>query len=304
MKIVFMGTPDFAAASLKRLYESGHDVAAVFTQPDKPKNRGLRLAPSPVKELAAARGTPVCQPQSLRDGEAERVLREIKPDVIAVVAYGRILPQAVLDIPPLGCVNIHASILPRLRGAAPVQWAVLNGDTETGVTSMYMAPELDAGDIIFVKKTPIGEEETAGELYARLAEMGGELLIETLDAIEQGTAPRIPQDHALATYAPPITKEIAPIDWTRTCREISCHVRGLNPWPVATAELFGTALKIYKVKAEPGTTGAEPGTVLSAGNDGIKVACSDGAVAVLEVQAPGKKRMPASDWLRGRRLCL
>jgi methionyl-tRNA formyltransferase len=240
----------------------------------------------------------------VRDGEAERILREIQPDVIVVVAYGRILPQPILDIPPLGCVNIHGSILPRLRGSAPVQWAVLNGDTEAGVTSMYMAEEMDAGDIIFVKKTPIGEEETAGELYMRLADLGAELLVETLDAVEKGTAPRIPQDHALATYAPPLTKDLAPIDWSRTCREISCHVRGLNPWPVATAELFDTVLKVYRVKAEPGKPNAEPGAVLAANDVGIKVACADGVVTVLEVQAPGKKRMPAADWLRGRRLCL
>lgn len=304
MKIVFMGTPDFAAASLKALYEAGRDVAAVFTQPDKPKNRGMKLAPSPVKELALARGTPVYQPETLRDGQAESILRAIAPDLIAVVAYGRILPPAILDIPPLGCVNIHASLLPRLRGSAPVQWAVLNGETETGVTSMYMAPEMDAGDIIFTRKTPIGEEETAGELYMRLAEMGAGLLVETLQAIEEGRAPRTPQDHSLATYAPPIRKEQAPIDWSRSAREISCHVRGLNPWPVATAELFGTLLKIYAVKPEPGPVTAEPGTVLAANDEGIRVACGDGAVRVLEVQAPGKKRMPAADFLRGRRICL
>lgn len=304
MKIVFMGTPDFAAASLKALYDAGRDVAAVFSQPDKPKNRGMKLAPSPVKELALAHGTPVYQPETLRDGQAEALLRAIAPDLIAVVAYGRILPPSILDIPPLGCVNIHASLLPRLRGSAPVQWAVLNGDTETGVTSMYMAPEMDAGDIIFARKTPIGEEETAGELFDRLAALGADLLVETIQAIEEGRAPRTPQDHALATYAPPIRKEQAPIDWSRSAREISCQVRGLIPWPVATAELFDTQLKIYAVKPEPGTVKAEPGTVLSANDEGIRVACGDGAVRILEVQAPGKKRMPAADFLRGRRICL
>jgi methionyl-tRNA formyltransferase len=304
MKIVFMGTPDFAAASLRRLYEDGREIAAVFTQPDKPKYRGMKLTMSPVKELALERGTPVYQPQTVRDGEAESILRAIAPDVIVVVAYGRILPQPILDIPPMGCINIHGSILPRLRGSAPVQWAVLNGDREAGVTSMYMAAEMDAGDMIFIKKTPIGEDETAGELYARLAGLGAELLLETLDAIGQGVAPRIPQDHSQATYAPPLKKDMSPIDWTRSCREISCHVRGLNPWPVATAELFDTVLKVYAVKTEQSKTDAAPGTVLSAGEGGIQVACADGVVTILEVQAPGKRRMAAADYLRGRRLCL
>lgn len=329
MKIVFMGTPDFAAASLRRLYSEGMEIAAVFTQPDKPQNRGLKLAASPVKELALTHGTPVYQPATLRDGEALSSLKAINPDLIAVVAYGKLLPPGILALPRLGCINIHGSLLPKYRGAAPVQWAVLNGETTTGVTSMYLAEAMDAGDIILTRETAIREGETAGALYDRLALLGAELLSETIAALKSGTAPRIPQDEALVTYAPPLSKTMAPIDWTKSTREILCQIRGLNPWPVATADLGGVSFKVYKaipgmgagqnapgtliqagrdgIEVAPGSiiaTGREgievaTGSIISTGREGIEVACEGGSVIITELQAAGGKRMPASDYLRG-----
>lgn len=303
MKIVFMGTPEFAAASLERLYSDGREIQVVFTQPDKPKNRGLKLTASPVKLLAERHGTPVYQPVSLRDGEALRQLEALKPDLITVVAYGKLLPPEILTLPKYGCINIHGSLLPKYRGSAPVQWAVLNGETTTGVTSMYMAEEMDAGDIILTKETVIGEDETAGELYNRLAGLGALLLGETIDAIISCTAPRIPQDDKQATFAPPLRKEQSPLDWTKTAREILCQIRGLNPWPVATAELAGVCFKIYK--AAPGQSAGTqpPGSLIGAGKNGIEVACRDGSVVITELQAPGGKRMAAADYLRGHPLC-
>lgn len=304
MKIVFMGTPEFAAVSLKRLYDDGRDVAAVFTQPDKPRGRGMKLAPSPVKMLAMEHGTPVLQPSSLKDGDTLFKLRSLKPDLIVVVAYGKLLPPEILDLPPYGCVNIHGSLLPKYRGAAPIQHAVLNGETETGVTSMYMAPEMDAGDIILMKKTVVGDMETAGELSGRLAVLGAELLIETLAAIENGTAKRIKQNETEATFAPPLTKEMSPIDWTRTGREIINHVRGLNPWPIATATLCNIPFKIFRAETKAAPSGLAPGTIVSTGREGIEVACADGTVVIKQLQAPGSRRMEAAEYLRGHPLCL
>jgi methionyl-tRNA formyltransferase len=304
MRIVFMGTPGFAEKSLRRLYEDGHDIAAVFTQPDKPQNRGMRLTAGPVKELALSRTTPVVQPATLRDGEALSLLRAFRPDLITVVAYGRLLPPAILDLPPCGCVNIHGSLLPKYRGAAPVQWAVLNGETETGVTSQYMAPEMDTGDIILVKKTPVGDEETAGELYERLGTLGAELLSETVAAIATGTASREKQNDADASYAPPLTKDMSPIDWKRNAREIVNQVRGLNPWPVATADIGGVMLRVFSAVKSDRPSDRRPGAPVSAGPDGIEIACGDGAVVIKELQASGGKRMSASDYLRGHPICL
>jgi methionyl-tRNA formyltransferase len=304
MNIVFMGTPSFAAASLQRLYEDGRQIAAVFTQPDKPKSRGMKMTPSPVKELATAHQTPVYQPATLRDGEALRLLEALKPDLIAVVAYGKLLPPDILALPRLGCINIHGSLLPKYRGSAPVQWAVLNGEKTTGVTSMYMAEAMDAGDMIYQKETAIGETETAGAVYDRLALLGAVLLSETIDSLIMGNAPRIRQDEALVTYAPPLTKEMAPIDWTKSSRDILCQIRGLNPWPVATAELGGIAFKIFGAIPGAATYQKVPGTLLCAGNSGIEVACGDGTVLITELQAPGSKRMAAADYLRGHPLCL
>ncbi|MBQ3404032.1 MAG: methionyl-tRNA formyltransferase [Oscillospiraceae bacterium] len=299
MKIVFMGTPDFAAQSLKALYDGGYDVAAVFTQPDKPKNRGKKLAKSPVKELAEAHGTPVYQPQSFKDGQAVETLREIGPDLIAVVAYGKILPDSVLAVPPMGCINIHGSLLPKYRGSAPIQWSVLNGEKVTGVTSMYLASKMDAGDMIAVKTLEIGEYETAGELFKRLAPLGAQLLCETIDSIAAGTAARIPQNEEEATYAPPLTKEQAELDFSRSCTSLVNQIRGLDPWPVAVAELGGVRLKVFKAEPDAEAAAGKPGEVVYADKRGIGVSCSDGVLRISTVQAPGGKRMAAADYLRG-----
>jgi len=302
MRVVFMGTPAFARKSLEKLYSDGFEVAAVFTQPDKPKDRGMKLGYSPVKELAVERGTPVFQPLSLKDGTAVRIIGDIRCELLVVVAYGRILPAQLLDLPPMGCINIHASLLPKYRGAAPIQWAVLNGEKETGVTSQYVAEKIDSGDIILAAKTPIGDEETAGELYDRLSLSAAELLGKTLDVISRGQVVRIPQNHDEATYAPPLSKEMSPIDWSQTARMIKCKVRGLNPWPVASTVLNDTLLKVFTVSTNNGLSGKEPGQIVSAGKHGIEISCADGTVTIMELQLPGGKRMAASEYLRGHTL--
>ena len=302
MRILFMGTPDFAAESLKQLYEHNYEICGVFCQPDKPKNRGLKLMPCPVKILAEAHGTPVYQPATLRDGSAMESIRALAPDIIVVVAYGKLLPKEMLDYPKYGCINIHGSVLPKYRGSAPIQWNVLKGDPVAGVSSMYLVEEMDAGDVIDVRKTEVGEDETAGELFDRLMVMGGALLCDTLEKIKSGTAKAVPQDHEKATFAPPLQKKDAPIDWSRTAREIQCHVNGLNPWPVATAELNGNVFKIYKVAGKEDDSNVPAGTILSADKNGITVRCGDGAVVIKELQAPGGKRMAAGDYLRGHTL--
>ena len=302
MRVVFMGTPDIAATCLKQILADGFDVVGVYTQPDRPKNRGMKLAFSPVKEVALACGLPVFQPENFREDETVEQLRQLQPDVVAVVAYGRILPQRVLDIPPLGCINIHASILPSYRGSAPYQWAVLDGLTETGVTAMYLCREMDAGDMIDVAKTPIDANETAGELLDRLAVLGAELLSKTLTAIRNGTAVATPQDGALATYAPMLDKTMCPIDWTKTARQIHNHVRGMNPWPVATTELGGNRFKIYQTVLVDETTDAAPGTILSLTKTGLKMACGEGVIEIRQLQAEGGKRMAAPDYFRGHPL--
>ena len=295
-----MGTPDFAACSLQELIDEGFDVAGVFCQPDRPKNRGHKLLPCAVKETALRAGLPVFQPEKLRDGTALELIRDLAPDLIVVVAYGRILPDDILAAPPLGCVNVHGSLLPAYRGSAPIQRAVLNGDRVTGVTTMYLASEMDAGDVIFREETEIGERETSGELFDRLAPMGAELLVRTLRAIGDGTAPRTPQDHAAATYAPPLSREESPIDWTMEPRAVLKHIYGMQPWPCATAELGGAAFKIYGGEVTDHTTEKAPGTVLSAGKKGIEVACGGGrSVLVTELQAAGGKRMAAGAYLLG-----
>lgn len=300
MRIVFMGTPGIAATCLRRLYEDGAEIVGVYTKPDTPKNRGMKLAMSEVKTYAVSVGLPVFQPESFRDDAALDVLRGLKPDLIAVVAYGKILPQRVLDIPPLGCINIHASILPALRGSGPIQWAILNGLDETGVTAMYMAAEMDAGDMIEVRKTAIDPMETSEELMARLAPIGAALLSDTVRRIADGTVQRVPQDPSLVTLAPMLRKEMAPIDWNRAPREIVDHVRGLIPWPVATAELAGTKFKIHRVEYSDQTTAKAPGTLLSLDKKGLSVACGGGrVVTITQLQAEGGKRMAAPDYFRG-----
>ncbi|MBQ9413416.1 MAG: methionyl-tRNA formyltransferase [Oscillospiraceae bacterium] len=300
MRIVFMGTPDFAACSLKKLLDEGYDVAGVFTQPDKPRGRGMELSFSPVKELALQAGLPVFQPEKLRDGTALELLRALRPDVAVVVAYGRILPDDILAVPPLGCINVHGSLLPRYRGSAPIQWAVLNGETVTGVSTMYLASEMDAGDVILTRETPIGEFETSGELFDRLMVLGAETLCDTLRAIERGDAPRHPQDHSRATYTKPLDKSMCPIDWNRSPREIVKHICGLQPWPVATMELDGKTLRVFGPQYTDTHTDLSPGAVVSAGDAGLELACGGGrTLRITELQAPGKKRMAAGAWLRG-----
>lgn len=299
MRIVFMGTPEIAATCLQKLLDEGRKPLAVYTKIDQPKGRGNKLTESPVKVLAKSAGIPVIQPVTFKDDAVVEELRALQPDLIIAVAYGKILPQRVLDIPPLGCVNIHGSILPELRGCGPVQWAILNHLDETGVTAMYMAKECDAGDMIAIRKTPIDPAETSGELMDRLAVLGAELLSETLSSIEQGTVQRTPQDHTKATWAPMLTKDLCPIDWTKTKREIRDQVRGLQPWPVATAELGGKSFKIFRVEPLEGEANAEPGTLLRLTKKGLEIACGDGILSIAEVQAEGGKRMPAPDYFRG-----
>lgn len=304
MRVVFMGTPDFAACSLRKLIDEHFEIVGVFTQPDKPRNRGMKLQPSDVKLVALEAGLPIYQPASMREPEALETLQALQPDILAVVAYGKLLPDDILALPRYGAVNVHGSLLPKYRGAAPIQWAVLNGDAETGVSTMFLSHDMDAGDVIFTEKTAIGEQETAGELFDRLAEMGASLLVRTLRAIEAGTAPRTPQDHDAATYTKPLSKEMCPIDWNKSARQIIKHVCGLAPWPVATTELQGTLFKIFRAEADQ-PTHAVPGTVLAADKHGIRVACGNGeSVRIVELQAPGKKRMRAADYLLGHKLQL
>lgn len=300
MRIVFMGTPDFAAASLQKLIDKNYDVIAVFTQPDKPKNRGMQLAFSPVKELALANDIPVYQPVKMRDGTALEIIKSLNPDILVVVAYGRILPDDILAVPKYGAINVHASLLPKYRGAAPIQWAVLNGDEVTGVSTMYLASEMDTGDIIYTDETKIGEFETSGELFDRLMAMGADLLDKTLQDIYAGTAPRTPQDHSKASYVTMLDKSISPIDWSKSPREIVKWIYGLQPWPVATMQLNGEAFRVFAAEYTENTTAKECGEIVSAGKKGIEMACGGGkTLMITEIQAPGKKRMKAADYLLG-----
>ena len=303
MRIVFMGTPDFASASLKKLIDERFDVVGVFTQPDKPKGRGMELCASPVKELALENGLPVFQPVKMRDGTALAQIKALEPDILVVVAYGRILPDDILAVPKYGAINVHGSLLPKYRGAAPIQWAVLNGDKITGVTTMYLASEMDTGDIIYTAETEIGEYETSGELFDRLKDMGAELLVKTLRDIDAGTAPRAPQDHSKASYVTMLDKNICPIDWNKTPREVLKHIYGLQPWPVATMELEGKTVRVFAAKYTDGKTEKVPGAVVSTDKGGLEIACADGeTLLITELQAPGKKRMGAEDYLRGHQI--
>ena len=300
MRVVFMGTPDIAATCLKKILEDGFEVVGVYTQPDRPKGRGMKLVASPVKEVALANDLPVFQPENFRDPETVEQLKALKPDVCAVVAYGRILPQSVLDVPTYGCINIHASVLPQYRGSAPYQWAVLDGKKTTGVTAMYLCREMDAGDIIEISETPIGPDETAGELLDRLAVLGADLLSKTLTRFQAGKVEATAQDPALATYAPMLDKTMCPIDWTKTAQQVHDHVRGMNPWPVATMELQGNLFKVYTTALCDGS--GQPGEVLGLTKTGLKIACGQGAVEVRVLQVQGGKRMAAPDYFRGHPL--
>ena len=300
MRVVFMGTPDIAATCLKKIIADGFEVVGVYTQPDRPKGRGMKMVFSPVKEVALANDLPVFQPENFRADEDVQALADLKPDVVAVVAYGRILPQRVLDIPAKGCVKIHASILPQYRGSAPYQWAVLDGRKETGVTAQHMAAKMDAGDIIDVAKTPIGPDETAGELLDRLAVLGGDLLSRTLTRFAAGTVAGTPQNEAEVSFAPMLDKTMCPIDWNQTAQQVHDHVRGLHPWPVATMELKGQKFKVHATKIVEGS--GQPGEILGLTKTGLRIACGQGAVEVTQLQAEGGKRMAAPDYFRGHPL--
>ena len=295
-----MGTPDIAATCLKKILADGFEVVGVYTQPDRPKGRGMKMVFSPVKEVALAAGIPVFQPENFREEETVEQLRALKPDVCAVVAYGRILPQKVLDVPTKGCVNIHDSLLPQYRGSAPYQWAVLDGLKETGVTAQHMALKMDAGDIIDVAKTPIGENETAGELLDRLAVLGADLLSRVLTRFETGDVAGTQQNEDEVTFAPMLDKAMCPIDFTKTAQQVHNHVRGLHPWPVATMELQGKKFKVHATAVVDGE--GKPGQILGLTKTGLVIACGEGAVEIRSLQAEGGKRMAAPDYFRGHPL--
>ena len=299
IRTVFMGTPEFALPTLEGVLAAGLPVVGVYTQPDRPSGRGKQLTPPPVKQLAVSRGLPVFQPLKLRLPEVVAQLQELAPDLIVVVAYGQILPKSVLDIPRYGCINVHASLLPRWRGAAPINHAIMAGEDETGVTTMYMDVGLDTGDMLVKRTTPIGPLETAGDLHDRLAGLGRAAMEETIHRLCAGTLERVPQDDALSCYAPLLKKEHGLIDWARPARELHNQVRGLDPWPGAYSWLAGEMLKLAHTR--PGTEGhaAEPGTVLGIDADGLRIACGQGVLCVGELQLPGRKRLPAADFLRG-----
>ena len=305
MRIVFMGTPDFAVPSLEALVRGGHEVVGVFSQPDKPVGRHQnKLQPTPVKVCAQSHEIPVFQPTTLRDGEALALLKQLAPELIVVAAYGKVLPDEILALPAKGCINVHSSLLPKYRGAAPINWAVVNGDQETGVTIMDMAHELDAGDIIAQVKTPIGPDELVEQVHDRLAALGGELLGQVVEQIAQGKASRTPQDPEQVTYAPMLSRALSPIDWNQSAQAIHNKIRGLNPWPATSTDILGgEPVKVFHSQVTGRTAKGAPGTILGGGNDGIEVLCGDGTVLrILELQAPGSRRMSAGDYLRGHPL--
>ena len=302
MNIVFMGTPDFAVPSLKALIEGGHNVRAVFTQPDKPKGRGMKLTPSPVKEYALSQEIEVYQPQSLKR-ETETVtplIKSLEPDCIVVVAYGKLLPSEILEIPRFGCVNVHGSLLPKYRGAAPIQWTVLNGDEYGGVTTMLMAEGMDTGDILMQNSVKVGETETSAELYDRLSYVGAELLVKTLSGLESGSVAPLPQNPDEATLAPMLSKEMSPTDFSATAKEVRSHINGLSDWPCATAVLGGKKLKLYRCEEVSQSGAHRAGEILD--EKDFTVGCGKGSVRILEVQPEGSRRMSAKDYLLGHPL--
>ncbi len=309
--IVYMGTPEFAVAPLRALLEAGMDVVGVVTQPVRPRGRGRRPSPSPVEAFARARGIGVFTPRRLKDEEFLADLKALRPDLIVVVAYGKILPAEVLGLPRLGCLNLHASLLPRYRGAAPINYAIMNGETETGLTTMLMDEGMDTGPILMKERVSIGPDETAGELTARLSEVGGGLLVRTVEALVRGEVDAEPQDDSLATYAPSLKKEDGLIDWTRSAEDIKNLVRGVSPWPGAHTRWRGRVLKIHRVRTSDGGDvavretgegeGARPGTIVSLGREGFIVQCGRGLLEVLELQPENKRRMSAGDFIKGYR---
>jgi len=299
MKILFMGTPDFAASILKVLIKSGHEVIAVVTQPDKQKGRGKAMSFPPVKELALENHISVYQPLKVREASFIEVIKELAPEAIVVAAFGQILPKDLLDIPPLGCINVHASLLPKYRGASPIQYSIINGDEMTGVTIMYMDVKLDNGDIIMAAETTITPEETGGSLFDKLSVLGSDLLIEALKKIEDGTAVRIAQDETQATYVKMLDKNMGNIDFSQSAIQIERFIRGLNPWPSAYTYLEGKTLKFWIAFVEPSNSKAGPGVIIEVRKDAIVIMTGDGALVIRELQLEGKKRMTADAFLRG-----
>ncbi len=299
MRVIFMGTPDFAVPSLQALFDRGDDICAVFTQPDKPKGRGHKLQPPPVKELALRHSLPVLQPDTLRDEAVQESIAELEPDAIIVVAYGKLLPSKVLSVPRLGCINVHGSLLPKYRGAAPIQWAVINGEKTAGVTTMFMAEGMDTGDMLLKSETEVGPEETSGELFDRLKLLGAKLLTETLDKLEQGELKAIPQDGTQATLAPLLKKEMSALDWSEPAQRIHDRIRGLNPWPCAAADLDGKRVKLLASQVIEGE--GVPGTAYNLDGE-LAAACGRGMLRITELQADTGKRMSGKDYLLGHPL--
>lgn len=298
MQVVFMGTPDFAVPALKALIESGHDLAAVVTQPDRPKGRGKKELPPPVKETARASGIPVFQPTKIKDPDFLALLKGLSPEIIVVSAFGRILPPDILFLPRYGCINVHASLLPKYRGAAPIHWAVINGETETGITTMHMDIGLDTGDMILQEAITIDSDENVGSVHDRLAVLGASLLLETLDLLSLGKAPRIPQAGA-GTYAPMLKAEDELISWKKPVRSLHNQIRGMDPWPGARTFLSGRVLKIWRSVVADEEQAVQPGRVLSGGTGGIMVGTGKGLLLITELQLQGAKRLKAADFLRG-----
>ncbi|MCH1961012.1 MULTISPECIES: methionyl-tRNA formyltransferase [Romboutsia] len=299
MRIVFMGTPEIALGCLQKIIDEKHEVIGVITQPDKPQNRGKKLGMPPVKELALKYDIPVYQPLKARDEEFVNVLKELNPDVIVVVAYGQILPKSILDIPKFGCINVHVSLLPKYRGAAPINWVIINGEEKTGVTTMYMDEGLDTGDMILQKEFALDNEITAGELHDKMMVVGAETLKETLDLIEKGCAPRTKQNHDEFSYAPMMDKSLGNIDFNKSAKDIHNLVRGVNPWPSAYTTYDGKTMKVWKTKVLNEESQKAPGTILSVDKDGIKVSTLDKVILLEEIQMPGKKRVLVSEYIKG-----
>ena len=304
MRIIFMGTPDFAVPCLNALVESEHEVVGVFTQPDKPKGRGYELSPPPVKVCAVENNITVYQPKSMRDGEALDIINSLNADLIIVVAFGKILPKEILESVKHGCINIHASLLPKLRGAAPIQWSILNGDAVAGVTSMQMDIGLDTGDMLIKESIEIPDDMNAGELFDKLSNLGAKVLIDTIKAVENHTLNPIKQDDSQSTYAAMLTKDMCPIDFNKSAREVHNHIRGLSPWPVATTKINGKLLKIHKSRILEDIFSGVCGEVVD-NNNKLVICCGDGkCIEILELQAEGKKRTDSASYLRGNKIDL
>lgn len=302
MKVIFMGTPDFAVSTLREIVKSGHEVIGVFTQPDKVKGRGGKVSFPEVKAAALELNLPVCQPQKVRDPEVIQKIRDMEPDVIVVAAFGQILPKELLDIPPYGCINVHASLLPKYRGSSPIQAAIINGEKETGVTIMHMDVGIDTGDMILQEKMPISDDETGGSLHDKLAKLGAKLLVKALDLLKDGTAPRIPQDDSQATYVKMLDKEMGNIDFRKPAEHIERLIRGLDPWPSAYTKLSGKTLKLWKARVKELASEAKPGEVVEVNKDSVVVMTGKDALEILELQLEGKKRLSAAEFLRGCRV--